>query len=95
MTSTEQDYNTRGHRRLAAAVLVQAIQDVHSGHSAHRRSATKWFLAVEKGALSFKACCEILGRDADEVRSRLMNNSGVPRRFLDYFDTSDEHTRAA
>jgi hypothetical protein len=90
MTPTEQDYHTRGYRRLAAAVLVQAIQDVHGGHSARRQGATEWFLAGEKGALSFKSCCEILGRDAEDVRSRLMNNVGVPRRFLDCFRTSDE-----
>ena len=88
-------HEMHGIRRLAAALLVQAISDLHRGTVPNRRSATEWFEEGATGALSFTACCEILDRDAEDVRKNLLTDCGIPRAFLKFGPSWSEFVPAA
>lgn len=87
-------YETLGIQRLAAAVLLQAITDLHRGTVKQREGAAEWFQEEGSGVLTFPACCEILDRDPADVRNSLMNQYGVPRAFLAFFEGSHQSQAA-
>jgi hypothetical protein len=55
-------------RRLAAAVISQAIQDATNQMGRQRKSATTWLLQDEDG---FPFWCNVLGMDPDQTRQEL------------------------
>ena len=59
--------NDHGVRRLAAAVLQQAIADLHSPIPEYRRSAVAF---VERRE-DFEFWCALAGLETDAVRERL------------------------
>ncbi len=66
----------RSLRRLAAAVLVQAVQDVCSGTPHTYREAVAWVTEGNTGAVTFEMCCRYLNRDPGTTRRRLLAKRG-------------------
>ena len=65
------DYPERGLRRLAGALLINAIEDL-TGRDEHRRhEVLRWIGRQDPGVCSFESCCALLGRDAATIRERL------------------------
>ncbi len=62
----------RGIERLAGAVLVQAIEDVHRGPTGAREDAIRWIADCRADQFSFEHCCRIVGRNPDKVRHRVL-----------------------
>jgi len=58
----------RGVHRLAAAVLVQAIEDVRSGSARKRSEALHWIEDPSEAQFSFVFCCRLLNRNPEQVR---------------------------
>ena len=72
----------RAMERLAGAVLIQAIQDASNGPRSVREEALAWINGKTTDGLTFKLCCNILGRDPGEVRVRLQKNFYIPKEPL-------------
>ncbi len=67
----ENDYPERGLRRLAGAMLINAIEDL-TGRDQHRRhEVLRWVGRQDPGVFSFESCCTLVGRDASDIRGRL------------------------
>jgi hypothetical protein len=58
----------RGVSRLAAAVLLQAIQDVTSSSTGRRAGAMRWIFGNEQNGYSFEFVCRTLNRDPEVIR---------------------------
>ena len=71
-------------------MLLQAIADLQRGRVKDQQSATEWFEQEQSGALSFKTCCEILDRPAEEVRRVLLTGTEVPKTFRSFFDDAHQ-----
>jgi hypothetical protein len=69
----------RALKRLAGAVLIQALQDASSGPRRFREEALEWINGKETDGLSFDLCCSLLNRSPDDVRSRLMKHNFIPK----------------
>ena len=69
----------RGLQRLAGAVLIQALQDASNGPRRAREEALEWIQGRSTSKFSFSFCCSILGRDQDDVLSRLRRFAFMPR----------------
>src|SRR5712692_6413188 len=65
----------RGVCRLAAAILVQAIEDLRRGSGRKRDDAIHWITESREDEFSFVYCCRILSRDAEEIRRMLLRQS--------------------
>ena len=69
-------------RRLAAAVLIQALRDLTRGPKRRREEARSWMLGKTTGSLSFDLCCTLLGREPDDVLQRVQSYffppAGIP-----------------
>ena len=74
----EDSESYRGYRRLAGAVLVQAIEDIRRGSGRVREDALRWVSESSESDISFSACCRSLGRDPGEVRRSLVRQ-GLPK----------------
>jgi hypothetical protein len=68
---TSRDDN--GLRKLAGAVLLQAIEDLNEGDAETRTETWRWLSGQNEAGLSFALCCKLLGRPADDVRRGLMS----------------------
>ena len=55
----------RGVNRLAAAVLLQAIQDATSSSMGRRAGAIRWVSSNAPGGYSFLFVCRALNRDPE------------------------------
>ena len=67
----EPDYPERGLRRLAGAMLINAIEGL-TGRDRHRRhEVLRWIGRQDPSVFSFESCCALLGRDATAIRERL------------------------
>lgn len=71
----EESNSLRGVQRLAAAILVQAIQDIRSGSAKKRDDAVRWIIDSRDEHFSFVFCCRILDRDCEEIRRFLVRQS--------------------
>jgi hypothetical protein len=60
-----------GVRRLSAAVLLSAIDDLYGRSVRMRWDAICWVRSERGGQFSFAFCCTILGLHAQRVRSIL------------------------
>ena len=58
----------RGVYRLAAAVLLQAMQDATSLSMGRRACALRWISSNQDGGYSFLFVCRALNRDPEAVR---------------------------
>jgi hypothetical protein len=66
---------TNPFRRLAAAVISQAVKDATHQMGSDRKSATTWLLQDVDG---FPFWCNVLGMDPDQTRQELSNLLGSP-----------------
>ena len=80
----------RSLRRLAAAVLLQAVQDVCSGTPRDYREALAWVTEGNTGAVTFEMCCRYLNRDPDTTRRRLLTRRGLSSARLLNWTASQE-----
>ena len=69
-------------RRLASAVMIQAMDDVFRGTMRERREALEWIRNGETGQLTFELCCRIIDRDPEDVRNHVLARTGIPAAFL-------------
>jgi len=64
------------NRRLVAALLLQAVQDVHLKHNdknaGHIRMAENWFNSESDSPFAFVWICHILGRDVESTRAKAL-----------------------
>lgn len=58
-------------RRLAAAVILQALDDLYKGSRRQRELAWSWLSGTSEDGLSFELCCKLLDRDAEDSRCKL------------------------
>ena len=69
-------------RRLAAAVLIQALGDLTRGSKRERQEALNWMLGKTTGGFSFDFCCRLLGREPDDVLQRVQSYFFPPTGIL-------------
>ena len=77
-------------RRLAAAVLIRALEDLVSGSKPRRRGAFSWFTESDADGMSFEFCCAVLGRDANTLRHRLLGHDTLLTTEEIYLNLSPE-----
>lgn len=58
----------RSIRRLAGAMLLQAVEDAGSNSVGKRNKALHWMKGRDNGCFSFPSVCRVLDRDPDQVR---------------------------
>jgi len=61
-----------GLRKLAGAMLLQALEDFNEGDAETHAEASRWFRGENEAGLSFDLCCKLLGRGAEDVRGSLL-----------------------
>ena len=66
---------TNPFKRLAAAVISQAVRDATRQMGRDRKSATTWLLQNDDG---FPFWCNVLGMDPDQIRQELSVFVGFP-----------------
>jgi hypothetical protein len=76
-------------RRLASAVMIQALDDVFRGTMRERREALEWMRKGNVGQLTFELCCRIIDRDADTIRNHVLERTGIPAPFLAHMREQD------
>jgi hypothetical protein len=67
-----------GLRKLAGAMLTQALEDLNEGDEFTRAEAWQWLNGENEAGLSFALCCKLLGCRAEVVRRGLLPNSIAP-----------------
>ena len=67
-TGMTEPKSERGVYRLAAAVLLQAIQDATSNSMGRRAGAIRWISRNQEGGYSFLFVCRAVNRDPEAVR---------------------------
>lgn len=75
----------RDLRRLAGAVLTQAISDLRGGMPNRQREASQWIFEGDSGVITFNTCCDHLDRDPSRVRKKIVEAFGLPRNIVDTF----------
>ena len=80
----------RGLRRLAAAVLVQAVEDFCYGTPRAYRETAAWVTEGTTGALTFDMCCRCLDRDPATIRRRLLAKRELSTARLLSWEVSQE-----
>lgn len=66
-------------RRLAGAVLIQAVRDMDIGSGGCRQEARRWISSKDNGIFSFDLCCTILGRSPEPLRRKLLGGPSERR----------------
>ncbi|MEX2300388.1 MAG: hypothetical protein WD733_05595 [Bryobacterales bacterium] len=61
-----------GLRRMARAVLMQALDDLNQGDTATRAEARRWINSEHEAGFSFALCCKVLGCRHEVVRRGLL-----------------------
>jgi hypothetical protein len=64
-----------GLRRLAAAVLRQAVADVSQGSTSECRQTCAWLNGETDEGLSFDLCCRLLGCKPGDMRRRVIHDA--------------------
>ncbi len=77
----------RDLRRLAGAVLTQAITDLRGGIPHQQREASQWIFEGDSGVITFNTCCDHLNRDPTRVRNKIVEAFGLPRNIAETFVT--------
>ena len=65
-------------QRLAGAVLIQALEDLTRGPKRSREEALNWILGRTKDGFNFELCCNLLGRESDDVLQRVQRFFFIP-----------------
>jgi hypothetical protein len=65
----------RGMRRLAGAMLISALDDLDSQSHSRRGEVLNWISRSDGRIFSFEFCCEMLGRDPNELRRKVETES--------------------
>lgn len=89
----EEPSRGRDLRRLAGAVLTQAITDLRGNMPRRRREAAEWIFQGNSGVITFETCCAYLNRDPDRVRDKIAQAFGPPRHIVQAF--AEASSRAA
>jgi hypothetical protein len=61
-----------GLRKLAGAMLTQALDDLNEGDEFTRAEAWQWLSGENEAGLSFALCCKLLGCRPEVVRRGLL-----------------------
>jgi hypothetical protein len=61
-----------GLRKLAGAMLVQALDDLNEGDDDTRAETWRWLGGRTEAGLNFELCCKILGCRPEVVRRGLL-----------------------
>ena len=61
-------WHSQGWKNLAAAVLMQALNDVSAGPLRRRIEAYNWVNGRTESIISFELCCGLLGLKPAAVR---------------------------
>lgn len=61
-----------GLRRMARAVLLQALEDLNQGDELTRAEAWQWLSGENEAGLSFELCCRMVGCGPDVVRRKIL-----------------------
>jgi len=65
------------NRRLVAALLLQAVQDIrlkrNDRNAGHSRTAENWFNSESDAPFAFVWVCHILGRDVEATRRKALS----------------------
>ena len=69
----------KGMHRLAAAMLLQAVQDAISASNGRRNGALRWMNSKDHGAFSFGFVCRVVNRDPNEVRQFCLRKAAERR----------------
>lgn len=91
----EETEKGRDLRRLAGAVLTQAIGDLRGSMPRRQREASEWIFRGDCGVITFDTCCAHLGRDAGRVRDKIAQAFGLPRNIVQSFAGAATNSRAA
>jgi len=67
-------------RRLCAALIVNAWDDLRSGLKRRVSDTTEWIESGDRSKFSFEFCCDVIGRDPDETRSLLLGGGAWQQR---------------
>ena len=78
----EEPSKGRDLRRLAGAVLTQAITDLRGNIPHQQREASEWIFRGNIGIITFETCCEHLSRDPGRVREKVIEAFGLPRNVV-------------
>lgn len=78
----EEPVRGRDLRRLAGAVLTQAITDLRGSIPHQQREASEWIFRGDTGAITFDTCCDHLDRDPGRVREKIARAFGLPRNIV-------------
>ena len=65
-------------QRLAGAVLIQALEDLTRGPKRSREEALQWILGHTKDGFNFELCCNLLGREPNDVLRRVQRFFFIP-----------------
>jgi len=93
----EEPLRGRDLRRLAGAVLTQAIADLRGSIPHQQREASEWIFRGNIGIITFDTCCEHLDRDPGKVREKIVQAFGLPRNIVQALSSEGgrEHWHAA
>ena len=78
-TARQGSHADRSLKRLAGAVLIQALEDASNGPRRIRKEALEWIHGRTSSGFTFEFCCSLLGRSPDDVRQRLMYQNFIPK----------------
>jgi hypothetical protein len=78
----EEPVRGRDLRRLAGAVLTQAITDLRGSIPHQRREASEWIFSGDTGVITFDTCCDHLSRDPARVRDKIAQAFGLPQNIV-------------
>ena len=75
-------------QRLAGAVLIQALEDLTRGPRRSREEAMDWMMGKTVEGISFELCCNLLGRDSEDVLHRVQRLFFMPNGSSAAFSSS-------
>ena len=75
-------------QRLAGAVLIQALEDLTRGPQRSREEAMDWMMGKTVEGFSFELCCNLLGRDSEDVLHRVQRFFFMPNGSSAAFSSS-------
>ena len=68
-------------KRLAIAMMAQAVRDLKNCETGHLRDAVRWIQTGDTGVFSFALCCQVLDWQQERTR-RLLLDIRQPSPFL-------------
>ena len=77
-------------QRLAGAVLIQALDDLTRGPRRSREEALDWIMGKTADGFSFELCCNLLGRNSEDVLHRVQRFFFMPNGSSAAFSSSSQ-----